>query len=70
MRPSYLYNVNPYTWKDGLYIKRGPMPSKGYNHHISGSETTVGSQPISSITQHYLFMNEDGSPGWNDPAPH
>ena len=23
-RPSYLYNLNSYTWKDGLYIETGP----------------------------------------------
>ena len=24
MRPSYLYNRNPCTWKDGHYIETGP----------------------------------------------
>ena len=26
MRPSYLYNGNLYSWKDDLYIERGPRP--------------------------------------------
>ena len=26
-RPSYIYNGNPHTWKDHLYIETGPKSS-------------------------------------------
>ena len=31
-RPSYLYNENPHTWKNGLYIVMGPRCPKQKQH--------------------------------------
>ena len=41
--PSYLYDMNPYIWKDGLYMRKGPGSSP-YDTACSNREGSAGQQ--------------------------
>ena len=47
---SYLYNENPHTWKDGLYIEAGPnFSAQWYSDAGCGVSVVVSSNMANQI---------------------